>query len=111
MGARRKSLDEVVWPKVKKTPQCWLWTGAIECQGYGFIHRDGKHLPAHRVVWEMLRGPIPPGHHLHHKCHNRSCVNPDCLEMLSRSEHAKTHWKNQKLYVQHLEAQLGVPPQ
>jgi hypothetical protein len=58
---------------------CWNWTGFTD-KGYGRATADGRTQPAHRVVWERLIGPIPPGCDLHHLCSNRLCVNPDHLE-------------------------------
>lgn len=45
----------------------------------------------HRFVYETLVGPIPKGHHLHHKCQTPACCNPAHLEPLSPDEHAKAH--------------------
>ena len=35
---------------------------------------------AHRVAWELIRGPIPEGLVLDHLCRTSACVNPDHLE-------------------------------
>jgi hypothetical protein len=58
---------------------CWLWTRTLAPRGYGsVVIRDVTHR-AHRVSWEMHRGPIPNGLHVLHKCDVRLCVNPDHL--------------------------------
>jgi hypothetical protein len=61
---------------------CWLWTGARSKTGYGVINSGGKGgqaLKAHRVSWELHRGPIPDGMHVCHHCDTPLCVNPDHL--------------------------------
>ena len=64
---------------------CWLWTGAINKEGYGVY--DGK--AAHRVVYESERGPIPDGLMLDHRCRNRACVSPMHTEAVSQSTNEK----------------------
>jgi len=55
---------------------CWEWIGARAPNGYGRF----RHTAAHRVTYEMHRGPIPEGLTLDHLCRNKGCVNPDHLE-------------------------------
>lgn len=57
----------------KKEDACWLWRGALSDGGYG---RYGEHQRAHRVAYELYRGPIPEGFFVCHTCDVRHCVNP-----------------------------------
>jgi hypothetical protein len=75
---------------------CWHWTGHIDRWGYGTSGRvpGTKSRPehAHRRAWRLFVGEVPRGLHLHHKCRNKRCVNPDHLEPLTPSEHVRAHW-------------------
>lgn len=66
---------------------CWLWTGSLQKDGYGLI-KDGRMRTAHRVSWELHRGPIPARACVLHKCDVRSCVNPDHLWLGSLRDNA-----------------------
>lgn len=68
---------------------CWRWMGSfMHDSGYAQLHvklRDGRWsvTVAHRVAYEIYRGPIPDGLVLDHLCRNRWCVNPQHLEAVS----------------------------
>jgi hypothetical protein len=80
---------------------CWLWTGRAQKYGYGGVTKDGKQTQAHRVAYELHKGPIPAGHVVRHRCDNPACVNPDHLvvgtvqdnatDMVSRGRSRKWH--------------------
>jgi len=61
---------------------CWLWFGASS-DGYGYIGCGGRNRLAHRVSYEIHRGPIPEGLELDHLCRLHCCVNPDHLEAVT----------------------------
>jgi hypothetical protein len=92
MARPRQDFQDRFWKKVDKNGPngCWIWKGAIRNRdGYGTISLPGRpirHLAAHRVAYEFIKGPIPEGMEIHHMCRVRDCVNPDHLEPLSREE-------------------------
>lgn len=68
---------------------CWEWHAAVCEKGravYGLVHYEGKIRMAHRVIYELLVGPIPEGLQLDHLCQNGRCVNPEHLEPVTSKE-------------------------
>jgi len=59
---------------------CWWWLASDDGSGYGAFWWDGHMSKAHRVVYELLVGPVSSDLELDHLCRNRRCVNPDHLE-------------------------------
>jgi hypothetical protein len=81
----RKQIPLMVrlWSRVDcKSDGCWIWNGPVNKAGYGVVGKGGRSggmLLTHRVSWEMLRGPIPDGMNVLHRCDSPPCVNPDHL--------------------------------
>lgn len=78
---------------------CWEWVGGCAGRdGYGRMSVGGRMFLSHRVMYELLVGPIPEGLQLDHLCHSqdptcpgglcihRRCVRPDHLEPVTARE-------------------------
>jgi len=78
--------------RVERVAECWLWKGAINDDGYGFLgvgnrtDRTRRTKLAHRVSFETFKGVIPAGLEIDHLCRNRACVNPAHLELVTSKE-------------------------
>jgi hypothetical protein len=62
---------------------CWIWDGPRHGAGYGVTPKGEL---AHRVIYELMVGPIPGVQELDHICRQRGCVNPSHLRPVSRRE-------------------------
>lgn len=83
---KRRSPADLFWAKVNKTDGCWEWTAFKDRDGYGKFMSPGLPQYAHRTAWHFLIGPIPAGMQLDHMCHNRGCVNPGHLRIVTNGE-------------------------
>src|SRR4051812_21072155 len=79
------------WAKVQvgAPGQCWEWTATRDRGGYGRFYLRGGLAAAHRFSYQTFVGPIPEGLEIDHLCHNRGCVNPQHLDVVTRRENIK----------------------
>lgn len=75
--------------KVEIAGEHWLWLGEVDKDGHGLCRVDGQKRRVHRVVYELLIGPIPEGDVLDHVCRVRQCVNPIHVEPVAHAVNVK----------------------
>ena len=87
--------------KVEKQPNgCWKWLGPVRRDGYGSRMFHGDTWSAPRLFWTLIRGPIPAGLHLLHRCDFKLCINPDHLFPGTRSDNMKDCAEKGRLWFQ-----------
>lgn len=92
MAISKTPLERRIMNKFTAGDDCWEWKAGRNQSGYGVIGaggNGGRPLRAHRVLYEILVGPIPAGLDIDHLCRNRGCVNPAHLEPVTRSENVR----------------------
>ena len=84
--SRWTPLADRLWPRTDRSSGCWLWLGGTR-EGYGAISVKGRTTGAHVVAWQLTHGrPVPPGQMVDHLCHNRRCINPHHLRVVTPSQ-------------------------
>ena len=63
---------------------CWLWVGAKSSYGYGNLRINKIQYRAHRISFKSKFGFLDDNLVIDHLCKNKSCVNPDHLELVTQ---------------------------
>lgn len=74
---------------------CWPWLGQVK-GGYGRFPvkcsrgtRTNTSFQAHRLAYDLSKGPIPEGLVVRHMCHNPICCNPAHLEVGTNADNMR----------------------
>jgi len=76
---------------IERIPEagCWIWSPATDSAGYAKARIQGVTYLAHRAVYALWYGPIPPGLVIDHLCQVKCCVNPSHLEAVTQPENVR----------------------
>lgn len=76
--------------KIYRRGDCWEWRGGRTGAQYGaFWDYPFGLIFAHRLCYELAKGPIPPELELDHLCSHPWCVKPSHLEPVTTSENVR----------------------
>lgn len=96
------SLVERFHAKYEKAESgCWEWTAALAGKGYGQIKipKTRRQAYAHRLSYQIFKGPIPERTEVCHTCDNPKCVNPAHLFLGSRKDNAQDASQKGRIHI------------
>ena len=109
------------WKKVdiNGPTECWPWMASRKPRGYGHFVVMKKDHNAHRLAYELQRGPIPSGMEVMHRCDNPPCVNPAHLFVGDHGDNMRDMLRKERRSTERLKASqvrevrklLGTMPQ
>ncbi len=77
--------------------ECWNVTSHCkEPQGYHPVSFKGYRTRTHRLAYMLTRGEIPKGFIVRHSCDNKSCINPDHLQLGTKKDNTQDMMKRDR---------------
>ena len=97
---RQEFLRKRIWDSVMTIPHCgcWIWMGEDNNFGYGrlkvgYANGSIRAIQAHRIAYEVFKGPIPEGLEIDHLCCVKFCCNPDHLEAVTPAINTQRYYE------------------
>jgi len=86
--------------RTRREGDCWIWTKSCSGDpgvGYGQVGYAGRRWSAHRLMYTLAKGPIPPGMVVCHSCDVSTCINPDHLWLGTHRDNMADRVRKRKL--------------
>ena len=104
------------WSHVVQVKECWIWTGAVDKDGYGVFAFGRSTIQAHRFSYLTVVGELPPDMTdlpdgekvkmvLLHSCDTPRCVNPYHLKIGTQKENMQDCSKKGRIRNQHMKGE------
>lgn len=81
---RARRVSHLIANTISVPSGCWEWQKFRNNSGYGCTSFKGKPWMAHRLMWVLLKGPLPPKLYVCHRCDRKGRC----------PQRAKTHCKH-----------------
>lgn len=82
--------------------ECWVSDYSVGSHGYAqvgwYVRGQQTMTLAHRVAYLAVNGPIPNDLTVDHICHNRRCINPGHLRLLSNVDNGRGNGQPDKTH-------------
>ena len=80
---------EKFWSIIPHGDGCSEWPRGGQASGYGAATYQGEKWYAHRLSYYLSHGEIPSGMEVDHICHNRICVKPSHLRLVTSKQNSE----------------------
>lgn len=76
---------------------CWRLSGSKLPRSYSPYRIGGIQFNAHRVSFEIFKGPLVNGLVVDHVCMNRYCLNPDHLRQVTQRDNLAENTRSERV--------------
>lgn len=84
------TIEDRLWGRtIQVESGCHEFQGRRVGHGYGQLMHDGRYQVAHRVAYQLTKGPIPAGLIVMHSCDNPPCCNPAHLLLGTQADNMR----------------------